>query len=82
MKVFRKSIVVALALSIGSCILVGCTTDKHEYWEVRNYRSGQGSGASHGSSKAEPGSPVNWGGSSVGNYGTQEPVRKPTTFSP
>jgi len=70
------SLLVLTALS-----LTGCNTYQYEYREVNTTRYSPSSGSSRSSSKAEASSPINSSSGSYGNYGTQEPVRKPPTFS-
>lgn len=65
---------------LTSIALVGCNTYQFEYREVNTTRYSPSSG-NRSSSKAEASSPINSSSGNYGYYGTQEPVRKPPTFS-
>jgi PBP1b-binding outer membrane lipoprotein LpoB len=73
--------IIGTLLVVTALILTGCNTYQFEYREVNTTRYSPSSGSSRSSSKAEASSPINSSSGSYGHYGSQEPVRKPPTFS-
>jgi hypothetical protein len=74
----KRAFILGSFAFITGLSLVGCQTYQFEYREVNTTRYSSGSASS---SKAEASSPINSSSGSYGNYGSQEPVRKPATFS-